>query len=117
MLVFYASDNEVRDITASEEPHLQPLTGETMALCSANVQTSWAGEEKAIWPKDQRGWTLNFYTIGSINYWRDGESRYNLLQEIGCYAEWEKGCPLLQSDWLDTLPNEFQSGESLSDVD
>ena len=49
------------------------------------------------------------YTIGSIDYWWDGEIRYN-LQEIGCYTEWEKGCPLLQSDRIQ-LPNEFQYGE------
>ena len=108
------------------ELHLQPLSVETMALCSANMdnqtgkqanlppiytETPWAGEEKAIWPKDQRGWTLNFYTIGSVNYWRDWESCYNLLQVIGCYAEWKKGCSLLQKDWLDTLLNEFLSDE------
>ena len=58
------------------------------------LQTPWAGEEKAVRPKDQRGRTFNVHTTGSINYWRNGKSSYNLLQEIGCYAEWEKGCSL-----------------------
>jgi len=68
------------------------------------LQTPWAGEEKAVRPKDQRGRTFNVHTTGFINYWNNGKSSYNLLQEVGCYAEWEKGCSLQQYDWLDTLP-------------
>ena len=49
-------------------------------------------KQKPVRSENQRCGALNFYTISPVNYWRNGQSSHNLLQEACGNAERKERC-------------------------